>query len=47
MTSGECYEGYWCDGSDSWPKNEAKGCEVGNYCVAGTDAQAACPEGEY
>jgi hypothetical protein len=47
MTTGTCFEGYYCDGGDAWPKHTDKGCDAGEYCIAGATQAETCDVGEW
>jgi hypothetical protein len=47
MTTGLCYEGYWCGSRSAWPKHKDRGCDLGTYCAAGSPSASPCPSGTY
>ena len=47
MTSGDCYEGYYCEARSSWPKHVDYGCQENEYCAPAVGSASTCGAGEY
>jgi hypothetical protein len=47
VVQGICDAGFWCDFGATDARDSSKQCEIGHYCLAGTEYPTRCPKYKY